>query len=168
MGNISVEIRSQGCLTKKKIAEYNSLSFWPWNVATIPQAMTTVGKNNFGPIFLKRRLPVISAAIYGLYFCWKFCIYDILGDGIRKKDGDAGLILIISQTEILLEACNASISCILTLVVFLSLVSTEFLLPILDRSWKKMIRNKDRLCQTWRKHTINEAISNKAMMGKMV
>ena len=93
--------------------------YWPWNVATIPQAVTSVVKNNFGPIFLKRRLPTSSAAIYGLD-CWAFCIYDIWED-LPEKDSDTGLILFISQVEILLETSNASISCKLTLVLYPSL-----------------------------------------------
>ena len=87
-------------------------------MATIPQAMTTVGKKTLGLIFLKMRLPASSVAIYGLYCCCDFCIYDILGDNIPEKDSDTGLKLFISQVEILLEASNASISCILTLVLY--------------------------------------------------
>lgn len=65
----------------------------------MPQPMTSAGRKNLAPIFLKRRLPASSAAIYGLN-CWDFHIYDILGDilgnDIPKKDGNAGLILTIS------------------------------------------------------------------------
>ena len=71
--------------------------------------MATVGKNSLGPIFFIRRLPASSAAIYGLECYWDFCIYDI-GEDIHEKDGDTDLVLFISQMEIILEACNASIS----------------------------------------------------------
>ena len=39
-------------------------------------------------------------------------------DQVHVENGDTDLILSVSQMEILLEACNASISCILTLVLY--------------------------------------------------
>ena len=56
----------------------------------------------------------------------------VIEDHVHVENGVTDLILFISQMEIPLEACNASISCILTLVLYLVVIKCYS--PILVRS----------------------------------
>ena len=83
--------------------------------------------STLGPIFLRRRLEGSSAAMYGLDgLLLRFSMYYniVIGDHVHVENSDTDLVLLISQIEILLDASNASVSCILTLIP-LSLVATE-------------------------------------------